>query len=224
MSNRAKEQYVLSSDLFDKNGRLKSYKRAVSALLLAAEHDNAFAQNLLGYGYMEGKLGPKDLRLSIFWFERAAAAGFTEALGNLALMHEHGRGVPRDRTKAIGYYSQAAERGDPWAQSNLGVMYLEGQGVPQDVKKGIALIQEAAAANDAKALYNLGLAFEEGEGVARSLSKAKANMRKAAALGNRKASRWLAAHPTKPVVAIETGRRMHPERKPLLGALDRLVG
>jgi uncharacterized protein len=192
MSTKLKSRAdLLPASIFDKNGRIKNYVTARPVLLRFARLRNPFAQNLLGYALLEGKGGKKDRREARIWFERAAKAGFVEAIGNLALIHENGWGVKRNPVRAFQEYERASRRGDIWATTNLAFMYLAGDGTEKDPKQGIQLLKRSAAANDPKALYNLGLAYENGLGVVRSLRNARKYMRLAGEFGHRRARIWL---------------------------------
>jgi len=49
------------------------------------------------------------------WFEKAAKAGHSEAMCNLAYMYHHGQGTDKDELKAAVWLQRAAELGNPRA-------------------------------------------------------------------------------------------------------------
>lgn len=80
--------------------------------------------NLFGYG------GPVDDAAAFAHLDGLAAAGFSAALTQLALLRSHGIGCERDDTAATDLILQAAAQGDTLAFALLTERYLAGQGVP----------------------------------------------------------------------------------------------
>lgn len=71
-----------------------------------------------------------------------------EGLRELALRHEHGRGVKQDYQKAFRLYCMAADRGDSEAYYALGWMYFNNRGVGQDPAVAAGWFRRAAEAGD----------------------------------------------------------------------------
>lgn len=66
-------------------------------------------------------------------FERAANAGHVNALAELGLIYEHGRGlVAADATKSMDCYQRAADAGNAYAQMKIGYAHDTGTGRPAD--------------------------------------------------------------------------------------------
>jgi TPR repeat protein/LysM repeat protein len=127
---------------------------------------DANAQNTLGNAYTNGDLGlNRDFVEAFKWYSRAAEQGFPQALFNLGLAFELGRGVPAEAGVAFKYYLRAAEKGYATAQFNVANMYSTGRGVPQDSFEAVLWYRQAAEQKLAEAQFNLGLAYESGNGV-----------------------------------------------------------
>ncbi|MDX2201501.1 MAG: serine/threonine-protein kinase [Hyphomicrobiaceae bacterium] len=114
----------------------------------------------------------------------AAALGDVEAMSELGLLLERGRGVDKDYIQARAWYERAAEGGDATAFNRLGVMFEIGKGVVQDFAVARAWYEKAAGAGHAEAMTNLGLLYENGQGVAKDWIQARIWYEKAAAAGN----------------------------------------
>jgi hypothetical protein len=85
------------------------------------------------------------------WYRKAAEQGDADALNNLGVMYDNGRGVPQDHAEAVKWYRKAAEQGFVSALNNLGVMYDLGKGVPQDHAEAYIWYSLAAAGGHKKA-------------------------------------------------------------------------
>jgi TPR repeat protein len=118
------------------------------------------------------------------FYRKAAYAGSADAMYNLAVMYEEGRGAAKDETEAARLYRQAADAGDVDAMNNLGVMYEEGRGIAKDEAGAVRLYRMAADAGVVDAMYNLGAMYEEGRGVAPDPAEARKWYEKAAKLGD----------------------------------------
>lgn len=127
---------------------------------------DANAQNALGNAYSNGSMGLKqDLVEALRWYGRAAEQGLPQALFNIGLAYELGRGVPVNVSLAFQYYREAAEAGYSIAQFNVGNMYATGRGVAADAFEAVLWYRQAAEQGLAEAQFNLGLAYETGRGV-----------------------------------------------------------
>jgi TPR repeat protein len=87
--------------------------------------------------------------------KRAAAAGDPDAMYNLGLMYQTGRGVPRDYAQALTWYHKAAAAGMSIAgpaMDGQGLIYLKAQ----DDTQAVSWFRNAAAAGYAPAMTNLG--------------------------------------------------------------------
>ena len=128
----------------------------------------------------------------MYWYQKAAEAGNSDAQFNLALCYERGHGVEQDFSKAVYWYQKAAEAGNSDAQFNLALCYERGHGVEQDFSKAVYWYQKAAEAGNSDAQFNLALCYDKGEGVEKDSSKAVYWYQKAAKAGNSDAQNNLA--------------------------------
>jgi hypothetical protein len=119
----------------------------------------------LGLLYARGQGLPKDYRLAIQWYRRAADQGDTLAQFQLGVLYANGQGVARNYEEAVLWYRRAADQGDAVAQFNLGVRYDNGQGVPQSYKEAGQWYRRAAEQGHARAQSNLGVLYANGQGV-----------------------------------------------------------
>ncbi|MCF7688771.1 MAG: LysM peptidoglycan-binding domain-containing protein [Cephaloticoccus sp.] len=133
-----------------------------------AYQSDANAQNILGNAYTNGEMGLKiDFAEAFKWYARAAELNSPQALFNVGLAYDLGRGVTVDAEIAFKYYLRAAEKGYATAQFNVGNMYASGRGVAQDSFEAVLWYRQAAQQKLAQAQFNLGLAYETGNGVAK---------------------------------------------------------
>jgi hypothetical protein len=88
------------------------------------------AQAMYNYGtrWAEGKGGlVQNDTAAVEWWLKAAKKGDLEAMFNLAIMYEDGRGCKQDDEQALRWYTKAAEGGDAEAQYTLGMVYANGE-------------------------------------------------------------------------------------------------
>ena len=71
-----------------KAGLKKNYDKAFYWYTLAAEAENADAQNNLGYMYYKGYGVEQNNKQAIYWFQKAAIQGHSIALEHLLLMYK----------------------------------------------------------------------------------------------------------------------------------------
>ena len=127
--------------------------------------------------------GEPDYAAARTLFEQAAELGNADALNELGLLYNDGKGVAQDYVKAREYYEQASALGSQHAMYNLAWMYENGQGVEADGKKAAELYEQAADLGSVDAMYNLGELYHDGFGVEQDYTAAVLWFRKAADLG-----------------------------------------
>jgi TPR repeat protein len=81
---------------------------------------HAKSQFRLGYLYSESVM--KDIKLTLYWWKRAADQGHVLAQYNLGLMCERGLGMPVDLQKASEWFAAAARQGDVKAKAKLNAL------------------------------------------------------------------------------------------------------
>ena len=60
-----------------------------------------------------------DYKKAFEWYEKAAAKGDADAMNNLGLCYEYGRGVDKDEKKAVEWFKKAADKGHSDAKKKL---------------------------------------------------------------------------------------------------------
>ena len=115
------------------------------------------------HGDQENTLSPYSVDIETL--QQAALAGDPQALFQLAINYEQGRGVAENHQEAFYCYHQAAELGHVTAQLNLGWAYSNGIGVPQDNDKAFYWYQKAARQGHPTAQFDLGFCYINGLGV-----------------------------------------------------------
>lgn len=98
------------------------------------------------------------------YFQVAAEKGVPQALHQLALMYEYGKGVVQNFVLAHEYYKRAIELGYVESMYNVGLMCMEGRGVEQDMQKALAMFEAAAREDHASATYMMGVMRMQGYG------------------------------------------------------------
>ena len=126
----------------------------------------------------------------ILMYRRAAEMGDLEAICNLGICYEYGKGgLTKDEVKAVEWYQKAAEAGNATAMNNLGICYEYGQGgLTKDEIKAVEWYQKAAEAGEATAMCNLGICYQYGQGgLTKDETKAVEWYQKAAEAGDARA-------------------------------------
>jgi TPR repeat protein len=116
-------------------------------------------------------------------YERAAAAGHSRAMHNLAYLYLEGQGVEQDAATALDWMRRAAEGGEAKAQYHMGVFLSEGKLLPPDVTEAVGWYRRAAAQGLPMAMHNLAWCYLQGVGLDVDLQQALALFRQAAAAG-----------------------------------------
>ena len=98
---------------------------------------------------------PEDAFEAIVWYRARAGMGDVDAMFNLGVCYEEGRGVAPSEKQACTWYQRAAARGDSDALFSLGVCYHDGIGVEVDARRAMDLWETAAARGNADAAFIL---------------------------------------------------------------------
>ncbi len=158
---------------------------AVKWIRLAAEHEHAEAQAMLGRLYYVGRGVPKDYSETLRWYRRAVEQNNPIAQFYLGLMYYNGHGVPKDESEAVKWIRRAADQGDVEAQMEVGGIYSVGAGdVPQDYAEAARWYTRAADQGWADAQFLLWLYHHEGRGVPKDPVEAARWLRMAAEQGH----------------------------------------
>ncbi len=135
----------------------------------------------------------KNLQLAFQKYERAAAAGDSEAMAVLGSFYMHGQGTPRDVVKAAEMYQKGADAGNRRCAHELGLCYVNGVGVKQDLAKAFALFKSGAEALDPDSMHDLAMCYYHGKGVKANRAEAQKWLAKAAKTGHRPSQQALAS-------------------------------
>jgi hypothetical protein len=163
----------------------KDYKDALYWFQKSAAQGNAYAENHIGWFYMNGLGVPINYTFALSWFNKAAAQELPAAQENLGWMYQHGLGVSVDLKQAFSWFQKGAFQGNAAAQDNLGVMYFNGHGTEMDKVQGAMWYIIAADNGSPAAPGNV-------ERLASQLTPAELSEAK------RRAAQYEAQHPSKP--------------------------
>ena len=107
----------------------------LSDLTKLADEGDAIAQNNLGYSYLYGLDGVKDLDKAIYYLNAAASQGQVNAMTTVGWFYFTGEfGAPKDNEQALYWNQRASDNGFTIASYNLGFFYYSGlAGVEQDL-------------------------------------------------------------------------------------------
>jgi peptidoglycan hydrolase-like protein with peptidoglycan-binding domain len=108
---------------------------------------------------------PRDQKIGVSWFQRAADAGSPTAAFNVGVMYDRGFVLDRDAEKAVDWYRRAVAGGVAAAKHNLALMLREGRGAPQDGPKAVELLRDAAHQGMTASMFALGDMYERGGAV-----------------------------------------------------------
>jgi TPR repeat protein len=117
-------------------------------------------------------------------FLKAVQHGDGDAMNDLGVLYEHGRGVKRDYRKARSYYERSAKRGNRNGMFNLGSLLDRGLGTIPDYKAAKRWYEQSAALGHPSAMFNLGYMYSHGNGVKEDHKKGFQWYRKAAEAGD----------------------------------------
>lgn len=125
------------------------HSQAAQMLTPLANNGNPLAQFRLGTLYYQGHGVPEDEKQAIYWWKKAAAQGYTEAMFQLGSAYLFGsqiaKIVPDPDREAAMWYFQAASAGHAEAQYHLGLLFLAGKGVIDSRAEAARWMRKAAA-------------------------------------------------------------------------------
>ena len=129
-----------------------------------AEQGDRWAQNELGFLYVNGYGVRKDTEKAVKWFEKAADNELAIGQFNLALCYIKGEGTAKDMSKAISYLQKSTNQNYSKAELDLGCLLVEGVGVVADKEKAKYWLEKAANQGMPQAMFILGDLYLEEEG------------------------------------------------------------
>ena len=164
----------------------QNFELAGHYLQQSADLGDAEAQYLYAYLVFSEKIPNVDQRLSVLYFQQAAAQQDPRAQYMLGVIHAQGKlGLEKDEKDAFKYYKQAADNGFARAQVEVSKCYSLGLGVPVDEKTAVEYLKKAVENDDLMAKYLLGIMYYRGIGVEKDSVKAKELLGQAARGGHR---------------------------------------
>ncbi|MBU1989809.1 protein kinase [bacterium] len=126
------------------NGIRDNFSTKFERYLYMAQNDVAYAQNIVGLLYEEGKLVQQDFSKAIYWYQKAAAKGILKAVFNLALAYKVAKGTQKDYKKAMELFMACADENHSRSFYNIGDMYENGLGVKRDRNAAFTFYKKAA--------------------------------------------------------------------------------
>ena len=119
---KAYRYFEISGDKTDCDKVIECFER------IANHSDDATALYNLGYFYAEGKGMYQDYQKALYYYQKAADLGSSNACNNLGVMYNSGKGVERNYSLAVKYYQKSADLGNAVACNNVGRCYEYGDG------------------------------------------------------------------------------------------------
>lgn len=115
-AKRKKNEILTDAELQDVANDKEQDADTCAFMFEKAVHGNVEAMTYMGYIY---RLSIKNPQKSVYWFEKAAGLGSSDALYWLGSYYIDGYGVPMDRMKGVGYITDAARAGSQYAIDSL---------------------------------------------------------------------------------------------------------
>lgn len=169
---------------------------SIAVILQQAQAGNAAAQNTVGLWYYVGKdTIRQDYVQALQWWARAAKQDNADAIGNMAMCYQLGRGTERDSAMAVKLYESAikkgnksvipqheklADKGSIFSSLLLRECYIKGIGLGKSPQKATEYLEKAAKAGHESSQYTLALQLLNGK----QPEKAAAWFKKAAKQGH----------------------------------------
>jgi len=97
----------------------KDDNKAFENFLIAANEDDALAQNQVAYMYAAGQGTTQNYEKAFEYYQKAANHGLASAQYNLGLLYEHGLGAAPNKAVACSFFQKAAANGFEPAKRKL---------------------------------------------------------------------------------------------------------
>lgn len=134
----------------------KQYSEAFTLCREDSEDNNANASFIMAKIYARGLSVNTNVDQSISYLTHAAELSHPEAMFNLAVAFELGKGLVKSSTDAFDWYVRSAEAGFIPAQRKVALMYEKGKGTAVDAKHSYEWYKKAAEAGESHAQLKLG--------------------------------------------------------------------
>jgi len=148
---------------------------SLTSVVKKAEKGDALAQNTLGTWYYTGKYVKKNYDEALKWWAKSAKQENTDAIANMAMCYQLGRGIKRDSIMAVKLYKASVQKGnkyivpqhesianktgDTFSSRMLYDFYMNGIGVKQDKAKAIHYLENVAKKGNADSQFRLALYY-----------------------------------------------------------------
>lgn len=152
----------------------KAVVDSIAVVMEKAKAGDAAAQNTVGVWYYTGKgTIQQDYKQAMQWWARSAKQGNADAIGNMAMCYQLGRGIEKDSAMSIKLYETAIKKGNKniipqheaivkntnsiFSCLLLRDCYIKGIGVKRDEKQAANYQEIAAKAGHVDSQFALGL-------------------------------------------------------------------
>ncbi|EYD76428.1 hypothetical protein Rumeso_01986 [Rubellimicrobium mesophilum DSM 19309] len=179
---------------------------------LLAMADAGDPRSLLSLAYLKMYAEPPrgDMAAAVTYLQEAAAAGDPEAMFNLAIVYEKGRGVPADPERALQLYEASAARDYAAAINTMGFLrYSGGLGIAQDRARAVDDFRRAADLRWPDAMFNYALMINGGRVDGQGPEAAAHYLYEALRAGGQRVFDQLTEHPR--VLSVATRRALQDE-------------
>ncbi|KAF9578755.1 hypothetical protein BGW38_005294, partial [Lunasporangiospora selenospora] len=169
-------QFKVADCLMKGTGTEANFKSGLQWLLQSAQDGHPEAMHVYARMLNSPPTGSdmaKDTTQAMEWLERAATAGWPEALLSLGNAHQYGMyGKTVDYEQAFYFYEKSAEKSNGKAMATIGNMYSQGQGTSKSPEKAFEWWLKAAQLGIPVAQTEIGYCYRDGWGVNQNLKGA----------------------------------------------------
>ncbi|MDR2902170.1 MAG: sel1 repeat family protein [Lactobacillales bacterium] len=164
-------QYYIGYLYLNGYGITQNNEKALEYLNKSLKSNYDLPQALMGYLYSEGTIVPKDKKLSMELYQKAADQGNISALLNLGVSYYTGDGVTRNVSKAIEYFNKIPIPEKPVVGRYLGDIYSTETNLV-NYAKAFSYYFQSAKENDLSAYHALGKMYQNGLGIDKNMIEA----------------------------------------------------
>ena len=188
LADSAEIQHLVGCTYYIEN----EYNKALDYFVRAADGGSVYGK-WMAYVVYSTVLHDEDKAFE--YVEKAAEAGYPDAINDLAVCYLDGDHVDRDVAKSLQLLEQAKDAGCLNAYANLGYVYCAKKsvyGMKPDRKRAAEYWREGAEKGNADSMYNYAACLIKGKcGVAKNKAEGYSLMRKAAEAGSQEAVEFL---------------------------------
>lgn len=149
---------------------------SIALMINKANGGDAIAQNTVGVWYYTGKdTLRQDYRKALQYWALSAKQDNVDAIANMAMCYQLGRGIEKDSTMAVNLYKTALQKGNKtiipqhenivkntgslFSSQLLKECYQKGIGTKKDAQKYVYYLEKAAEKKDVNSQYELALYY-----------------------------------------------------------------